>query len=71
MRVRLPSADIKFLDSYAEEHSMPSRSAVLHKAVTLLREASLAPAYEEAWAEWVSSGDAALWDATTGDGVTG
>lgn len=44
-------------------------SAVLHKAVRLLRGAELAPAYEDAFASWDDSDDAAAWDVTASDNV--
>ena len=66
----LPEEDVEFLDTYARSQGYPSRSAVLHKAVRLLRAAELGDAYEDAWAEWARSGEAALWDVATGDGVT-
>jgi Arc/MetJ-type ribon-helix-helix transcriptional regulator len=67
--VSLPDDDVEFLDSYAQAQGLPSRSAVLHKAVRLLRGAELAPAYEDAFASWEDSGDAADWDITAGDHV--
>ena len=65
--VSLPEDDVEFLDSYAAARGLPSRSAVLHKAVRLLRGAELAPAYEEAFSSWEDSADAAAWDVTAGD----
>ena len=35
--VSLPSEDVKFLDVYAEEQGLESRSAALQRAVRLLR----------------------------------
>lgn len=67
--VSLPEEDVEFLDSYAEAQGLPSRSAVLHKAVRLLRGAELAPAYEDAFASWEESEDAADWDVTTSDNI--
>ena len=67
--VSLPTEDVEFLDSYARAQGLRSRSAVLHKAVRLLRGAELAPAYEDAFASWVDSEDAADWDTTTGDNI--
>jgi Arc/MetJ-type ribon-helix-helix transcriptional regulator len=67
--VSLPEDDIEFLDAYVKDHSAGSRSMALHKAVGLLRAAQLADAYEDAWASWASSGDAAAWDATVADGL--
>ena len=69
LSVSLPDDDVAFLDAYAAKQGAASRSAVLHRAVRLLRAAELGPAYEDAWRDWESSGEAALWDATVGDGL--
>lgn len=65
--VSLPDEDVEFLDAYAQAQGLASRSAVLHKAVRLLRGAELAPAYEDAFASWEDSDDAADWENTVGD----
>jgi len=65
--ISLPDEDVEFLDSYAQAQGLPSRSAVLHKAVRLLRGVELAPAYEEAFLSWDEAEDAAVWDVTVGD----
>jgi Arc/MetJ-type ribon-helix-helix transcriptional regulator len=67
--VSLPDEDVEFLDSYAQAQGLPSRSAVLHKAVRLMRGAELAPAYEEAFMSWDQSDEAADWDITAGDNL--
>jgi Arc/MetJ-type ribon-helix-helix transcriptional regulator len=67
--VSLPDEDVQFLDSYAEAQGLPSRSAVLHKAVRLLRGVELAPAYEDAFVSWEDSDDAADWDMTASDNL--
>ncbi len=67
--VSLPDEDVEFLDAYAQTQGLPSRSAVLHKAVRLLRGIELAPAYEDAFASWEASEEAADWDATVSDSV--
>jgi len=67
--VSLPDADVEFLDAYAERVGISSRSAVVHQAIRLLRASELADAYEDAWATWESSGDSALWDRTSNDGI--
>ncbi len=67
--VSLPEDDIEFLDSYAHAQGIASRSAVVHKAVSLLRDAQLATAYEDAWGGWTASGDADVWETTVGDGM--
>ena len=68
--VSLPAEDVEFLDSYARSQSFPSRSAVLHQAVRLLRGAELGPAYEGAFMEWEESGEASAWEQTAGDGIS-
>jgi Arc/MetJ-type ribon-helix-helix transcriptional regulator len=67
--VSLPEEDVEFLDAYASAQGIASRSAVLHKAVRLLRAMGLGTAYEDAWAEWAASGDDELWATTVGDGL--
>jgi Arc/MetJ-type ribon-helix-helix transcriptional regulator len=68
--VSLPVEDVAFLDSYAHSQGIASRSAVLHKAVRLLRASQLGAAYEEAWASWAISDDDILWETTVGDGLS-
>jgi len=50
--VSLPDEDIEFLDAYARSVGARSRSAVLHRAVRLLRATELGPAYAQAWQGW-------------------
>jgi Arc/MetJ-type ribon-helix-helix transcriptional regulator len=64
----LPEEDVIFLDAYASEKGLRSRSAALHKAVRLLRATGLSAAYEGAWAEW-SNEDQQIWDSTATDGL--
>jgi antitoxin MazE9 len=67
--VSLPREDVEFLDEYAKKQGYESRSAVLHKAVRLLRATELSAAYENAWREWAESGDAEVWESTSADGL--
>jgi Arc/MetJ-type ribon-helix-helix transcriptional regulator len=67
--VSLPGEDVRFLDEYAREQGLGSRSAALHRAVRLLRTAELSATYEAAWEEWAARGDGALWESTTDDGL--
>jgi Arc/MetJ-type ribon-helix-helix transcriptional regulator len=69
MSVSLPEDDVEFLDSYARDQGIGSRSAALHKAVGLLRTAQLADAYEDAWSSWTASGEAQTWENTIADGL--
>jgi Arc/MetJ-type ribon-helix-helix transcriptional regulator len=67
--VSLPAEDVAFLDEYARNEGFESRSAVLHKAVGLLKVGELSSAYAEAWRDWGGSEDAADWETTTSDGL--
>ena len=67
--VSLPGDDVEFLDSYARERGLGSRSAALHRAVRMLRAAELGAAYESAWEEWSTEGEAEAWEPTVDDGV--
>jgi len=69
LSVSLPDDDVEFLDAYARARGVRSRSAVLHKAVRLLRGAELGASYEEAFGEWGGSGEAEAWDVTVADGL--
>ena len=67
--VSLPDDDVEFLDQFARAKGYESRSAVVHKAVRLLRAAELGDAYFEAWSEWEDLGEASVWDVVVGDGL--
>jgi antitoxin MazE9 len=68
--VSIPNADVEFLDSYAHEHGIESRSAAVQQAIALLRASELGDAYELAWEEWEQSGEAELWEPTVADGLS-
>ena len=68
--ISLPDDDVEFLDAYARDQGLGSRSAALHRAVRLLRAAELGAAYEDAWDDWHADGDAELWDTTVADGLS-
>jgi len=67
--VSLPEEDVEFLDAYATSKGFVSRSAVVHKAVRLLRASGLGGAYEDAWQEWATESDGDEWDVTVDDGL--
>jgi len=67
--VSLLGDDLQFLDEYAREQGLGSRSAALQRAVRLLRTAELGGTYEAAWGEWAAEGEADAWESTTGDGL--
>lgn len=61
--------DVEFIDQYATEHEVGSRSAVMQKAIALLRAVELGDDYAAAWDEWTKTDDADLWDAAVNDGL--
>jgi Arc/MetJ-type ribon-helix-helix transcriptional regulator len=67
--VSLPDDDVEFLDECVRLKGEASRSAVVHKAVRLLRATQLGDAYEDAWDDWQAGEDAALWDTAVADGT--
>lgn len=70
LSVSLPDGDVEFVDRYASERGEASRSAVVRKALALLRERELGDAYEAAWSEWAADGGE-IWDLAAGDGIGG
>lgn len=70
LSVSLPDDDVALLDSVIAETDAPGRSAVLHEAINLLREARLAREYRQAADEWNEAGDAAAWATTDMDGLS-
>ena len=69
LSVSLPEEDVEFLDAYARDQRIESRSAVLHQAIRLLRATELSDDYADAWDEWSASNDASAWDAVASDGL--
>lgn len=70
LSVSIPDEDVEFIDQYADEHGVDSRSAVLQRALSLLRASALGNDYAAAWDEWLAS-DADLWETTVADGLEG
>ena len=69
LSVSLGDDDVAFIDQYATAHGVDSRSAVVQRALGLLRALELGEEYAAAWDEWDrSDGDA--WDAALTDGVS-
>jgi len=69
LSVSLSEKDVALLDEYARIAGLPSRSAALQRAIQMLRHLNLEREYADAWDEWGSSGEGALWDAAAGDGI--
>ncbi len=69
LSVSLPDEDIEFLDAYAQEQGIGSRSAAVHKAVRLLRAVELSDDYQQAWSDWTVSDEDSVWDVALEDGL--
>lgn len=67
--VSLPGEDVEFLDAYALEHQLESRSAALQRAIRTLRVAELGAAYQGAWDEWAARDESEAWSTTSADGL--
>jgi len=69
LSVSLPDDDVTYIDARVARQGAPSRSAVLHEAIRLLRRAEREREYAAAYAEWADDPDSALWETTAGDGL--
>ena len=67
--ISLSDDDVEFLDAYAERLGVASRSAVIQKAVRLLRASELGAAYAAAWDEWEASEDSDVWNEVVDDSL--
>lgn len=68
LSVSIPDEEVAFIDRYADEHGVEGRSAVLRRALSLLRSSALGNDYAAAWDEW-SASDADLWETAVADGL--
>ncbi len=66
--VSMKDEDVAFLDRYAADHGVETRSGAVQRAVALLRAVELGDDYEAAWREWDEAGGE-LWEAVLGDGL--
>ena len=69
LSVSLPDEDVRALDEYAKVVGLDSRSAAVHVAIRLLREARLTDDYAAAFEEWDADPASALWAAVNTDGL--
>ncbi|WGW12229.1 ribbon-helix-helix domain-containing protein [Saxibacter everestensis] len=69
LSVSLSEEDVATLDEYARATGLNSRSAAVQRAIRLLRFPDLEKDYAAAWDAWESSGENALWDVTSSDGL--
>lgn len=68
LSVSIPDDDVEFIDHYADEHGLDTRSGVVQRALSLLRANELGEDYAAAWQEWADE-DGGLWDAALADGL--
>jgi Arc/MetJ-type ribon-helix-helix transcriptional regulator len=68
LSVSVPDDEVEFIDRYAAEHGVDSRSRVVQRALSLLRTTELGDDYAAAWAEW-DDGEAEAWEPAVGDGL--
>ncbi len=66
--ISLPDQDVAVLDEYARTSGL-NRSAVIRRALRLLRHPELEQDYAAAWNEWETSGEQAAWEGTAADGL--
>ncbi|GBL21961.1 hypothetical protein EMGBS4_20210 [Acidimicrobiaceae bacterium] len=63
LSVSLPEEECVFLDQCVTDGLYPSRSAVLLRALRLLKSADLGKMYADAFDEWNLSDEGKQWDA--------
>ena len=68
LSVSIPDDDVEFIDHYAVEHGLDTRSGVVQRALSLLRASELGDDYAAAWQEWTDD-DGDLWEETVADGL--
>lgn len=68
LSVSIADEDVDFIDRYADQHGVGTRSGVVQRALNLLRAVELGDDYAAAWDEW-SAGDADVWDTVVADGL--
>lgn len=71
LSISLQDDAVEFIDRYADARGVPSRSAVVQRAIELLRVTELGEAYSIAWLEWEADAGNDVWDASVGDGLKG
>ena len=69
LSVSLPDVDIEFLDAYANQHAISTRSGALQRAIAALRALELRDDYEDAFEEWEESEESLGWGQATADGL--
>lgn len=68
LSVSVSENEVAFIDQYAAEHSVESRSGVIQRAISLLRATDMGGDYAAAWEEWAGP-EAEVWERTSADGL--
>ncbi|CAN5230699.1 hypothetical protein BH09ACT1_BH09ACT1_06310 [soil metagenome] len=69
LSISLHDDDVAFVDEQTHAGVFPSRSAVVHAAIALLRDRQHVDSYAAAWDEWDAAGEESAWDVASADGV--
>lgn len=69
LSISLTEEDVALVDDYLRRSGLGSRSAVVRRALHLLRQPDLQEDYAAAWEEWAGSGEQTAWEAAVGDGT--
>ena len=67
LSVSIADEDVDFIDRYADQHGVGTRSGVVQRALNLLRAVELGDDYAAAWDEWSAGAD--VWDTVVADGL--
>ena len=70
LSVSIPTELAVFLETYMREHGLRTKSSVVEQALEALKLQELEREYAEAAADKEYLAEFALWDGTTGDGIT-
>ena len=62
LSISIPDDDFDFLDKCVDDGDYESRSAVIARALRLLRSADLGKMYDEAFVEWQASAESVDWN---------
>ena len=69
LSVSLTEDDVALVDEYLGRSGLKTRSAVIRRALHLLRQPDMEGDYAAAWDEWAAAGDQDTWESTAADGV--
>jgi Arc/MetJ-type ribon-helix-helix transcriptional regulator len=68
LSVSIADEDVDFIDRYADQHGVATRSGVVQRALSLLRSVELREEYAAAWDEWAGE-EADVWETVVADGL--